>query len=58
VVNLENSNPELDDLTILSQTQGVVELGDLLSLLRLPTRKKHGKEPLVDYSNSHVVTSD
>jgi hypothetical protein len=55
---LEDSNLELDDLTIPSPTQGVVELGDLLSLPRLPTRRKHGKEPLVDYSSSHVVTSD
>ncbi len=58
MANLENSNLELDDLTILSQTQRVVELGDLLSLPRLPTRRKHGKEPIVDYSNSHVVTSN
>jgi hypothetical protein len=56
VVNLENSNLELDNLTIPSQTQGVIELGDLLSLPRLPTRRRHGKESLVDYSNSHVVT--
>jgi hypothetical protein len=33
-------------------------LGDLLSLPRLPTRKRHGKKPLVDYSSSHVVTSN
>jgi len=32
VVNLEDSNLELDDLIIPSQTQGVIELGDLLSL--------------------------
>jgi hypothetical protein len=24
----------------------------------LPTRKRHGKKPLVDYSSSHVVTSN
>jgi hypothetical protein len=60
VANLEDSNLELDDLTILRlvQTQRVVELGDLLSLPRLPTRRKHGKEPIVDYSNSHVVASN
>jgi hypothetical protein len=58
VVNLEDSNLELDDPTIPSQTQRVAKLGDLLSLPRLPTRKRHGKEPLVDYSNSHVVTSN
>ncbi len=33
-------------------------MGDLLSLPTLPTRIKHGKESLVDYSNSHVVTSN
>jgi hypothetical protein len=24
----------------------------------LPTRKRHGKKPLVDYSSSHLVTLD
>jgi len=33
-------------------------LGDLLFLSRLPTRRRHGKEPLMDYSNSHVLTSN
>lgn len=27
----------------------------MLSLLHLPTIKTHGKEPLIDYSQSHVV---
>ncbi len=58
MANLEDSNLELNDLIILSQTQRVVELGDLLSLPRLPTRRKHGKEPIMDYSNSHVVPSN
>jgi len=57
-VNLENSNVKLNDLTIITQTQGVTKLGDLLSLPRLPTKKIHGKESLMDYSNSHVVTSN
>jgi hypothetical protein len=43
VVNLENSNPKLDDLIIPTQTQGITKLGDLLPLPRLPTRKRHGK---------------
>jgi hypothetical protein len=30
----------------------------MLSLLHLPTIKTHGKEPLIDYSQSHVVTSN
>jgi hypothetical protein len=58
VVNLEDSNLELDDLIIPSQTQGVIELGDLLSLPRLPTRRRHGKEPLLDYFSLHVLTLD
>jgi hypothetical protein len=58
VVNLDDCSLELDVLTIPSQTQGVTELGDLLSLPRLPTRRKNDKEPLVDYSNSHVVALD
>jgi hypothetical protein len=58
VVNLEDSNLELDYLIIQSQTQGVTKLGDLLCLPRLPTRRRHGKKPLLDYSNSHVVTSN
>jgi hypothetical protein len=30
---------------------------NLFSFLRLLTRQTKGKEPLVDYSQSHVVTS-
>jgi hypothetical protein len=58
MVNLENSNLKLNYLSIPNHTQGVAELGDILSLPRLPTKKRHGKKPLVDYSNSHVVTSN
>jgi hypothetical protein len=58
VVNLDDCSLELDVLTIPSQTQGVTELGDLLSLPRLPTKRIHGKELLVEYSSSHVVTLD
>jgi hypothetical protein len=43
MVNSEDSNLELDDLTIPSQTQGGTKLGDLLSLPRLPTKRIHGK---------------
>jgi hypothetical protein len=57
-MNLDDCSLELDVLTIPSQTQGVVELADLLSLPRLPTRRRHGKEPLMDYSSSRVVTLD
>jgi len=43
VVNLEDSNCELNGLTIPRQTQGVAELINILSLPRFPTRKRHGK---------------
>jgi hypothetical protein len=43
MVNLEDSNPKLDDLTIPTQTQGITKLGDLLFLPILLTRRKHGK---------------
>jgi hypothetical protein len=33
-------------------------LHNLLSLSHLPIRKTSDKEPLVDYSQSHVATSD
>jgi hypothetical protein len=33
-------------------------LANLLFLPQLPTRKRQGKEPLVDYSSSYVVTSN
>jgi hypothetical protein len=33
-------------------------LKNLLSLPHLPIRKTHGKEPLIDYNESHVVTFD
>jgi len=56
VVNLEYSNHVLDDLSAPSQTQEAPKLLDLLLLPRLPTRRTQGKEPLVDYSNSHVIT--
>ncbi len=56
VVNLEDSNLELDDLIIPSYSQGIAYLSGLLSLPRLSTRKKHGKKPLLDYSSSHLVT--
>ncbi len=33
-------------------------MANLLSLPQLPTRKRQGKEPLVDYFSSYVVTSN
>jgi hypothetical protein len=37
-------------------TQEATRLHNLLSLLHLPIRRTRGKEPLIDYSQSHVVT--
>jgi hypothetical protein len=56
MVNLEDSNPELNDLSIPNQTQGVVELGDILSLLRLPTRKRQQKaiNGLFQFTCGHI----
>jgi len=57
VVNLEDFTLELNDLIGPSQIQEVFGLVNLLSLPQLLTRKRQCKEPLVDYCNSHVVTS-
>jgi len=37
-------------------TQEAMKLHNLLSLPRLPARCTRGKKPLIDYSQSHVVT--
>jgi hypothetical protein len=58
VVNWEDLNPKLNNLSVPSQTEGPPPLVDLLSLPKLLTRRTHHKESLVDYSNSHVVTSN
>jgi hypothetical protein len=47
-----------------SKSQNIANLtqdsafSNLLSLPHLPIRKTRGREPLVDYSQSHVVTFD
>jgi len=58
VVNLKDPYLESNDLNVSYQTQQVLALANLLFLPRLPTRKTFGKEPLVDYFSSHVVTFD
>jgi hypothetical protein len=58
VVDLNNVILELDDLIVIGRTQGTKRLVNLLSLPILLVRKRYGKEPLVDYSNAHVVTLD
>jgi hypothetical protein len=53
----------LEDVTLVSKNlissnqSEEVGLTYLMSLLALPTMKRQGNEPLVDYSNSHVVPS-
>jgi hypothetical protein len=55
---------DLEDVTtkskvlIGSNQSEEVGLVHLLSLPTLPTKRKQGNKPLVDYFNSHVVTSN
>jgi hypothetical protein len=55
-MNLKDLCLESNDLTVSYQTQQVLTLANLLYLPQLPTRKTFGKEPLVYYFSSHVVT--
>jgi len=56
-VDLENVIMKSKDLIGSNQNEKV-GLTHLLSLFTLPTTRKQGNEPLVDYSSSHVVTLD
>jgi len=58
IVNLKDLCLESNDLNVSYQTQQVFALANKLSLPRLPTRRILGKEPLVDYSNSHVMIAN
>jgi hypothetical protein len=58
IVNLEDPCLESDDLNVSYQTQQVHALANLLSLPRLPKKKTLGKESLIDYFSSHVMTFD
>jgi len=57
VVDLENVIMKSKDLIGSNQSEGV-GLAHLLSLFTLPTTRRQGNEPLMDYSSSHVVTSN
>ncbi len=57
-MNLEDFSFELEDLNVPNQTQRAPPLANILLLFQLPTKKTHDKEQLIDYSNSHVVTSN
>jgi hypothetical protein len=57
VVNLEDSNLELDDLTIPSKTQGVAKLGDLLCLPRLQHEEDMARAigRLFQFTCGHII---
>ncbi len=57
-MNLKDFCFESNDLIVSYQTQQVPTLANLLSLPQLPIRRILGKEPLIDYCSSHVVTSN
>jgi hypothetical protein len=56
VVDLEDVILESKDLIGSNQNEKV-GLVHLLLVLALPTKKRPGNKPLMDYSSSHVVTS-
>jgi hypothetical protein len=58
LVNLKDLCLESNDQNVLYQTQQVFALTNLLFLPRLPTRRILGKEQVVDYYNSNVMTSN
>jgi len=54
VVDLDNVTLESEEP--IGSNQSEVRLVHMLSLLTLLTKRRQGNKPLVDYSNSHVVT--
>jgi hypothetical protein len=69
VIKLENmvenlAQPSLDETTKFKNSKSSTQLAltyechSLLSLLHLLTKRTNGREPLVDYSQSHVITSN
>ncbi len=68
VIKLENmvenlAQPSLDETIMLRNFRSLIQMAlaqgchCLLSLPHLPTRRTNGREPLVNYSQSHVVKS-
>jgi hypothetical protein len=64
VINLDEGNQIMDIQELLQEiqlppnlTQEFMRVHNLLSFLHLPTRHTNGKEPLIVYFQSHVVTS-
>jgi hypothetical protein len=58
VVNLKDPCFESNDLNVSYQTKQVPALANLLSLPQLPKRGTFGKELLLNYFSSHVMTFD
>jgi hypothetical protein len=56
VVDLEDVTLESKDLIGSNQSEKVA-LAHLLLVSTLPTKKRQGNKPLMDYSSLHVVTS-
>jgi hypothetical protein len=55
VVDLEDVILKSKNLIGSNQNEEV-GFAHMLSLLALPTKRRQGNKPLMDYSNSHVVT--
>jgi hypothetical protein len=55
VVDLEDVILKLKNLIGSNQNEEV-RFAHMLSLPALPTKRRQSNEPLMDYSNSHVVT--
>jgi hypothetical protein len=56
-VNIAKTTQQEDVPTLVNFTQEGMQLHNLLALPHLLARPTQGKELLVDYSRSHVVTS-
>jgi hypothetical protein len=58
IMNIDEDAPKLEVGTnFMNITQQGLANGDLFTLFHMPTRKTQGRESLIDYSQSHVVTS-
>ncbi len=57
VETLEQSSTNVGEKCRILETQEALVGSNLLSLPHLPTRRTSGKEPLIAYSQSNVVTS-
>jgi hypothetical protein len=56
-INKSTLDVEIETKNFEHLTQEALSTNNLLSLPHLLARKTHSRKPLVDYSQSHVVTS-